>query len=622
MKMQNIFKKNIFNLLLVASVIFCAPAFAAFDLSYLLDEGGYRLEFDRSNFSRGITFTTTNDTVNNRYEIRQRIETPLRSRDNPSATIGNNFVVRGLRGTNRFGDLRLPTGDIAVRNDELIYVSNPAGDADSFTLVYGIINSQEVTPGYYTGRISLILNPINSAAAFGGSIWDASIFSVIGDVHANYLGMLARYDIGTALNPINTFVDILSAYSWDTGDIYINNIGKSLQLGLYLPIFGMIKLPPTEITPPQEDMLYLFETPEQEVAQIGAIGASVAANNGIIHIVSDGDIIVNSVISPRGGVFMETTNGSIYAGRGWCPVVSQSDLDGLPFSDFIGEALMGMDGTEWSSVAGVDYFSPVMFALMPLTGTNDLPLGPNVIAGGYSYFSAPQGSIGVGFQDDPLALFDNPLKVDIQVLNENLGGNNSALPGGGTSVAGLTLKMGGGQGTYNDGFNGSLPVSGVIEGLVRPGTTLNRVNPSPALDLIDVTTGYVFYNDTDMAYGKDCPGCTITLDGSSVTNQGLKQIYPPTPFDLDLIIGQLSIDPRIRNIYHPSFRTVTFDRQTPTGTYFYHPLVLSDSSAFDEIALNAGAYDFIDGNLGLKGDNSFSPYYQNDSGNKKKKGKG
>lgn len=164
MKMQRIFKKNILSLLLIASAIFCSPVFAAFDLSYLLDEGGYRLEFDRTNFSRGITFTTTNDTPNNRYEIRQRIETPLRSRDNPSATIGNNFVVRGLRGTNRFGDLRLPTGDIAVRNDELIYVSSPAGDADSFTLVYGIINSQDLAPGYYTGRISLILNPINSSA--------------------------------------------------------------------------------------------------------------------------------------------------------------------------------------------------------------------------------------------------------------------------------------------------------------------------------------------------------------------------------------------------------------------------------------------------------------------------
>ena len=164
MKMQKLFKKIIFGLILVASGIFCHQAFAAFDLSYMLDGGGYRLEFDRINFSRGITFSTLNDTLNNRYEIRQRIESPLRSRDNPAVTIGDNFVVRGFRGSNRFGDLRLPTGDIAVRNDELIYVSNPAGANDSFTLVYGIANSQELAPGYYTGRISLILNPINSSS--------------------------------------------------------------------------------------------------------------------------------------------------------------------------------------------------------------------------------------------------------------------------------------------------------------------------------------------------------------------------------------------------------------------------------------------------------------------------
>lgn len=163
MKMQKVFKIIIFGLMLVASGIFCHQASAAFDLSYMLDEGGYRLEFDRNNFSRAVTFTASNDTLNNRYEIRQRIESPLRSRDNPSVTIGDNFVVRGFRGSNKYGDLRIPTGDIVVRNDELIYVSNPAGAADSFTLVYAITNSQELAPGYYTGRISLILNPINSA---------------------------------------------------------------------------------------------------------------------------------------------------------------------------------------------------------------------------------------------------------------------------------------------------------------------------------------------------------------------------------------------------------------------------------------------------------------------------
>lgn len=161
--MVKVFKIIIFSLMLAASGIFCHQAYSAtFDLSYILTEGGYRLEFDRSNFSRGVTFTVSTD-IAKRYEIRQRIESPLRSRDNPSVTIGNNFVVRGFRGSNKSGDLRIPTGDIVVRNDELIYVSNPAGIADSFTLVYAITNSQELAPGYYTGRISLVLSPIGSS---------------------------------------------------------------------------------------------------------------------------------------------------------------------------------------------------------------------------------------------------------------------------------------------------------------------------------------------------------------------------------------------------------------------------------------------------------------------------
>ena len=164
MKMLKVFNIIIIGLLLVASGIFCPSAFASFDLSYRFDEGGSRLEFDRINFSRGITFSTLNDTPNNRYEIRQRIESPLRNRDNPTITIRDNFVVRGFRGSNKYGDLRIPTGDITVRNDELIYVSNQAGTADAFTLVYAIANTQDIAPGYYTGRISLVLNPISSSA--------------------------------------------------------------------------------------------------------------------------------------------------------------------------------------------------------------------------------------------------------------------------------------------------------------------------------------------------------------------------------------------------------------------------------------------------------------------------
>ncbi len=161
--MQRIVKLSIFILALTVLGGIYQPAMATLDLSYVIDEGGYRIELDRNNFSRAATFTATNDTLNNRYEVRQRIESPLRNRDNPTLTIGENFVVRAFRGSNRYGDLRLPSGDIAVKNDELVYLSDPAGSSDSFILAYGVTNSQELAPGYYTGRISLVMNPINSS---------------------------------------------------------------------------------------------------------------------------------------------------------------------------------------------------------------------------------------------------------------------------------------------------------------------------------------------------------------------------------------------------------------------------------------------------------------------------
>ncbi len=503
----------------------------------------------------------------------------------------------------------LAGGDIYAGNVKAVGTRDAISDLESLlnSLTGDVVDIGAQYPygsGILLGSLNgdITLGDISADAvlvsALGGSIYDE------GDVNAHYLGLLARYNIGTELNPLMTNVDILSAYSWDKGNIYVKE-ANDIELGLYLPI-------------------------SVNGSQWGALGASVAANDGIIHITSGDDMVVNSVISPRGGVFLESTNGSIYAGRGWCPVISQAELDSVFGSgssfikNFAQNALMGMGGTEWSTVAGVDYFSPIMFAIQPLTGTSDLPLGPNVIAGGYSYLSAPKGTIGVGAKNNPaVGLFDNPLKVNVQVLTENLAGNNSALPGGGISPAGLTIKVGGGTGLYDNGINGPLPVSAFIEGLVRPGTTsINGDNPSPELDLSIVPPGYIFYNDTDSAYGKDCPGCSVPLYGPPATNKGPLQIWPEIPFDLSGIFGQLSIDPRIRNIYNPNFRTVFIDRQTPTGTYFYHPLTPSDSTAFDGIALSAGAYDFIDGVLGLKGDNNFSPFYQDDNGKKKNKGKG
>ncbi|RLA95691.1 MAG: hypothetical protein DRG69_02930, partial [Deltaproteobacteria bacterium] len=115
--------------------------------------------------------------------------------------------------------------------------------------------------------------------ALNGSILNASGSSL--NILANTAELIALSNIGLASSPINTNLDTLAGFSSSTGDIYINEV-DSINLGWIDAITG--------------------------------IGHSLAANDGIIHITSAEDMIVNSVISPRGGVFLETTGSSIYAG--------------------------------------------------------------------------------------------------------------------------------------------------------------------------------------------------------------------------------------------------------------------------------------------------------------------
>lgn len=160
-------RKNKHLIVLILSVSFLSIfssllAADIFNLSYTLTEGGYQLELNSVNLYRGINLSVDTN-IGKRYEIIQRIIQPLASRDNPGVIIQDNFVVRGISGSNRFGNLRFSTGDMAVRSEDIIYVSDTAGDADNFSLVYGLINAENLQPGYYSGRISFTLNPISSS---------------------------------------------------------------------------------------------------------------------------------------------------------------------------------------------------------------------------------------------------------------------------------------------------------------------------------------------------------------------------------------------------------------------------------------------------------------------------
>jgi len=425
-----------------------------------------------------------------------------------------------------------------------------------------ITTHSDLTLGYIKAIGNFVgLNAVN------GSILNDSGSSL--NILANTAELMALSNIGLAGSPINTNLDILAGFSSGAGDIYINE-ADSIGLG--------------------------------GIGTSTGTGHSLAAYDGIIDITSAGDMTVNSVIAPRGGVFLETTGGSIYAGQGWCPIVTAPGSYTMDLTN---------PSTDWQTLGGINYFSQQM---------NPLPAGPNVIAGGYSYFSAPSlpnsltgtngGTIGVGTLSD-ITVY-NPLKVDIQVIP----GSHSAVPAPLVPTAGLTLQIGGvapvytAPGVPGTTHNGPLGMSGAIEGIVRPATTaVTGVYPSPAIDLTNVTPpGYIFYDGTDS-------DCASPLYAPLASNIGPQQIWPPYPNGAQyLTTRELRAYYEILDPHRVSF----VEPLQPTTFYAYHPILKTDESAFDDITLDVGAYEFINRNINLK--KSLAPYFGGtEDKNKKKK---
>ena len=505
------------------------------------------------------------------------------------------------------------TVDLRADNDVLIdpsiILASVLGNGDAFSVVKSISGAVDIEDSTVSATVSgdgdaqswieanndVTLENSTIEASVGGTgrseanliAWNGSINSdATSLVSAQYAWFLAKYNIGKSDSPIKTEVDYLSAYSWDVGDIYVDEL-DDITLGALIEHEGT------------------------------TYGIPIAANNGIIHISSGEDMTVNSVVSPRGGVFLESREGSIYAGQGWCPAGACPTTipEGHPAvaSSFASVGGMDVSGTQWST-AGVNTFSPV--TVNPVLGS-----GPNVIAGGYSYFSAPNGTIGVGNAlgapgplDDITPAEWNPLFVNIQVLDENLDGTNSAVPEyvygvGNLPVAGLTLNMGASVASdYNDGYNGLIGISGAIKGVVRPGTTaVTGVVPSPAIygESNDgagglYPPGYVFYHETD-------DNCASLLDGTTVGDKGVKQIWPVGPPN-GLAIT-LPNDFRFYYELSENFRVSLAQPLRATEFFAYHPLSSADFSAFDDIVLDFEAYEFIEDNINLKKKKKLAPFF-------------
>jgi len=299
---------------------------------------------------------------------------------------------------------------------------------------------------------------------------------------------------------------------------------------------------------------------------IVSLDGSIAQNSGRIlaekgaYLTAADDMAVNNVSVYNGGVFLKAVNGSIFATEVF------SDPDGGPGQK-------------------------------------------NVAAKGYSYFSAPSGTIGVGTPADETVY--NPIDVCIEVVD----GSYTAVPTGFTPRAGLTLQMGGDTAPgylidTGDG-NGPLGVSGAIRMVARPGVTaITGLYPSPDIDLISdggiIPPGYAFYEEI----GEPCCDVSVTPPPRFTGKEGpgtydiITQIWPGPRRITDgasaaTIYGLIGQDLRFK--IPKKFLVDTFQitynhgpiELTSGQVFFYHPLF--DMNMYEMPAIGIDAYEFIEG---------------------------
>jgi len=378
---------------------------------------------------------------------------------------------------------------------------------------------------------------------YGGSIFDS------GDVDAHYLALLAKYSIGTQTAPIRTNVDVLGAYSFNSGNIYIDQSAKTIELGLYQPLIF------TDSTGYPLSM---------------ALDFPIMAEFGLVHITSAADMIVNSVVAPHGGVYLDSTKGSIYAGHS---LYGKKDwLDNI-----------------FGPIIPPGSISDVINALPVVLGVPRLGEGPHVFAGDYSYFSSLTGTIGVGSQENKDPLTSGGIEGIIS-----------------PAVVAIT------------GVKPSVDFDGYPDGYVLYYNTETEEGPLqvyPLLSGVDLTFENPLRVDIRVSQGSSLPA---VRDGftpkAALTLQFSSTLPPPPPEndDFSQFVDPLSPDLRayyeILNVH----RVSGVEPATPTNFFAYHPLTPTDSSAFDKIALDVSAYDFISDNIKLK--KSLAPYFGTEGG--------
>lgn len=159
--------KIIIQSCLVLPLLFLFPLTcraAIFSISAVPYEGGYDLSFDKISPSSGHVSKEVNVSVSSdiakQYRVTQSLFEPLTSLQGNRLPL-NNFIFYGLRGSNRAGTLIQQSMPFTLGR-QIIYTSDIAGTADSFTMVFDLSITPDVEPGSYRGRIGFSLEAVGS----------------------------------------------------------------------------------------------------------------------------------------------------------------------------------------------------------------------------------------------------------------------------------------------------------------------------------------------------------------------------------------------------------------------------------------------------------------------------
>lgn len=145
----------------------CGVAHADFALSVTPYEGGYDLDFGRtdgtSTVTKEVVFRATSS-LSKQYRIVQALYEPL---SNASGTVipYQNLGVSSVIGSNRTGTISVDHEAIVSPGQQILFTSNTQGTAETFTLVYALKSPLNVPSGSYRGRIIISLEAADASEA-------------------------------------------------------------------------------------------------------------------------------------------------------------------------------------------------------------------------------------------------------------------------------------------------------------------------------------------------------------------------------------------------------------------------------------------------------------------------